>query len=214
MSAVRFQKIDDQNRQDHYYLTVEDECLFLFEYTARKGYAYSETNQLISNLKKKRNAGGYPWKGDAIRKCSAAIGLGLNHKWLQAAVLIPVPPSKIRTDANYDDRMVQVCKGVMPAADVREIVYQINSTEAAHETEDRPKPEEIAANYAIDETKCINLPKYIGVVDDVLTAGAHFKAMQQVLKTRFPDRTVVGLFVARRIFASPFNPVSIDELLK
>jgi predicted amidophosphoribosyltransferase len=214
VSAVRFQNIDDQNRDDHYYLTAEDDCLFLYEYTARMGYAHSETNQLISNLKKKRGAGGYHWKADAIKKCSAAIGPGLNQKWLKDAVLIPVPPSKIKTDPNYDDRMVQVCRGVTPTPDFREIVYQISSTPAAHETDDRPSPDEIAANYAINEALCQNMPRYIGVVDDVLTAGAHFKAMQKVLGARFPNRKVVGLFIARRIFASPFKPLSIEELLK
>ena len=37
------------------YLTAMDECYFLGEYTARKGFAFSATNQLILNFKKAMN---------------------------------------------------------------------------------------------------------------------------------------------------------------
>lgn len=48
----RLTKIDDLTRPDHFYLTPEDACYFLGEYTARKGYAFSPTNQLVLNFKK------------------------------------------------------------------------------------------------------------------------------------------------------------------
>ena len=48
----RLTKIDDLARPDHFYLTADDECYFLGEYTARKGFAFSPTNQLILNFKK------------------------------------------------------------------------------------------------------------------------------------------------------------------
>ena len=46
----RLTKIDDLALPDHYYLTAEDDCYFLGEYTARKGYAFSPTNQLVLNF--------------------------------------------------------------------------------------------------------------------------------------------------------------------
>jgi hypothetical protein len=66
--TVRFRKIDDQNRRDHYYVDAGDECFYLWEYTAGKRYDYSETNQLISNLKKKRGQGGFQYKARANRR--------------------------------------------------------------------------------------------------------------------------------------------------
>jgi hypothetical protein len=42
-------------------------------------------------------------------------------------------------------------------------------------------------------------PVRIGVVDDVLTLGAHFRAMKHVLQQRFPGVPVVGFFIARRV---------------
>jgi hypothetical protein len=38
----------------------------------------------------------------------------------------------------------------------------------------------------------------IGIVDDVLTVGNHFRAMSNRLAERFPDASIVGIFVARR----------------
>lgn len=215
MSVVRFQKIDEKNRPDHYYITESDECLFLYEYTAGMGYAHSETNSLILNLKKKRGAGGYAWKGRAIASCASALGPAINPKWLAEAVLVPVPPSKIRTDALYDDRMVQVCRSITSTvpADVRELIVQIKSTDAVHEG-NRLRPEEIESNYFIDESLCgKGDPKYIGVVDDMLTAGAHFRAAKNLLSKRFPTSRITGFFVARRIFSNPFGEVSLDDLL-
>ena len=48
----RLSKIDDLMRCDHVYLDDSDQCYFLGEYTARMGFAYSATNNLILNFKK------------------------------------------------------------------------------------------------------------------------------------------------------------------
>ncbi|MET4295933.1 hypothetical protein ABIB06_006859 [Bradyrhizobium sp. LB8.2] len=214
MSAVRFQKIDEKNRSDHYYITESDECLFLYEYTSGMGYAHSETNSLISNLKKKKGAGGYAWKGRAIASCASALGPAINPKWLADAVLVPVPPSKIKTDPAYDDRMTEVCRTIRSTVpvDVRELIVQVKSTDAVHEGS-RLRPEEIEANCYIDESLCgQSAPKYIGIVDDMLTAGAHFRAANNILSKRFPTSRITGLFIARRIFSNS-GEVSLDDLL-
>jgi orotate phosphoribosyltransferase-like protein len=45
----------------------------------------------------------------------------------------------------------------------------------------------------------------IVVVDDMLTTGCHFKAMQAVLRNHFPTQAIVGVFVARRGPESDFD---------
>jgi hypothetical protein len=63
-------KIDDLILPDHWYLESEDECYFLGEYTAGKGFAHSTTNQRIFNLKKGMERRGLPdwiWKHRAIQ---------------------------------------------------------------------------------------------------------------------------------------------------
>ena len=47
---IRLSKIDDLTRPDHTFIEAADECLYLGEYTARKGYQFSDTNNLIFNF--------------------------------------------------------------------------------------------------------------------------------------------------------------------
>lgn len=49
--TFRLTRIDELIREQHYHLEDGDLCYFFGEYTARQGAAYSETNQLIMNLK-------------------------------------------------------------------------------------------------------------------------------------------------------------------
>jgi hypothetical protein len=115
--TVRVRRIDDQNRSDHYLLTADDECFFLFEYTPRRNYNFSQTNSLISNLKKRPSLQGtaqYRYKTNAMNECAASLGAVINPHWLAHATLVPVPPSKARADLEYDDRMVRICRAIPP----------------------------------------------------------------------------------------------------
>ena len=207
----RFRKIDDQNRRDHFNLGADDECYFFYEYTSGKDYQFSDTNSLISNLKKKPSLAAtvqYQYKLRAIHRCGVALGNAISAAWLAGATFVPVPPSKAPADPEYDDRITRICRAI-PAAhaiDVREIVVQTQSLEAAHESEGRrPSIDDLLAVYQIDESKTQPTPKSIGIVDDVLTVGTHFCAMKRVLAGRFPGVRIVGFFIARRVFANPFE---------
>lgn len=73
----RFTEIDDLIRREHFRLSAADRCYFIGEYTARKGYDYSATNDLILNFKKSMGRRGNPheWKHKerAIRQAAAAF---------------------------------------------------------------------------------------------------------------------------------------------
>jgi hypothetical protein len=200
----RLTKIDDLSRPDHFYLTPDDECYFLGEHTARKGYAFSPTNQLILNFKKsmdKRATTQWRYKEKAIDEATAAFRAALNKEWLDSATLVPIPPSKSKSDALYDDRLVQMLRGIRanPQLDVRELVFQRASTTAVHDQENRPTPEHLQANYGIDPALRDPGPQVIGLFDDVLTTGAHFHAASAALKQSFPGVRIVGFFIARRV---------------
>jgi hypothetical protein len=167
--TVRFRKIDDQNRGHHSYLTADDECLFLLEYTSGQDYSFSATNSLISNLKKKPSLAGtgqYRYKLETIHACGVALGEAITPKWLAVGTLVPVPPSKVRGDPEYDDRILKICQAI-PAAravDIREIVIQTRSLPAAHESGQRPTIDDLLAVYRIDESKAAPAPKSIAIV--------------------------------------------------
>jgi hypothetical protein len=201
-----FSVVDDLTRPHHFYLDSSDQCYFLREYIPRAGYAGGETNNLINNFKKKPDKKGKPewkYKKIAIDQIAKEMANAIKVTGLQTMTLVPIPPSKTRTHALYDDRMTKVLRGIGLIhgihLDVRELIVQVKDTKPAHLIEDRPSPDEIRANYRIDEALSSPPPRFIGLFDDLLTTGAHFKAGKSLLIERFPEVTVIGLFVARRV---------------
>ena len=203
----RLTKVDTLTRPDHSHLTEDDICYFIGEYTARKGYAYSDTNSLVLNFKKTMDRRGRPewhYKERAIQTVAAAFRQALsplNPEALDRLTFVPIPPSKAKEDPLYDDRLIRMLDAIRPEPplDVRELVVQTTSTGAVHGGDVRPTPDEIAALYRIDEALAEPAPHLIAVVDDLLTTGAHFRAAQSMLSRRFPDAAVLGLFIARRV---------------
>ena len=195
-------KLDELYLPDHWYLDRSDECYFCGEYTAGAGFAHSATNQLILNLKKKMDRRGQPdwkYKGYAIRAAANNLRESIADEFLTSATFVPVPPSKIAGDPEYDDRMTQVARLLGPEVDVREVVFQSQNMQDAHTAANRPGPDQLYANYEIEESLVEPVPLQIAVVDDVLTTGAHFKAMKRILDEAFPDAHIVGIFLARRV---------------
>lgn len=203
----RLTQIDASVIDDHAKLTEHDQCYFWREYTSGKGWSFSTTNQLITNLKKKPSqASGYElsYKRGAIAECARFYRGAISEGWLSTATLVPVPGSKIRGHTDFDDRQIKICRSIRPGLDVRELVVQTESTVAAHEAGGvRPTVAELLAIYEINEDVAKPAPTRIAVFDDVLTAGVHFRAMTTILEQRFPGVPIVGFFVARRIFATP-----------
>ncbi|MDX0840014.1 hypothetical protein GOD96_29375 [Sinorhizobium medicae] len=201
---IRLSIIDDSNRSDHYHLTQADSCFFIFEYTSGRNYSFSKTNNLISNLKKKPSQShlpGYGYKQQAITISARCFAVALDPNWLRTATLVPIPASKVAGHADFDDRMERICRSI-PAPDVRNLVYQTQSTDSSHEAGagERITVEELVAIYRIDESLAQPTPTTIAIMDDVLTAGTHYRAMHRVLSQRFPQIPIVGMFIARRVF--------------
>ena len=199
----RLTKVDDLTRSDHAHLTVDDACYFIGEYTARRGYAYSPTNNLIFNFKKpvdRRHLPEWRYKEQAIQTVADTFRRALRPEALGRLTFVPIPPSKAKDDPLHDDRLIRMLGAIQrdPPLDVRELVVQTRSTAAAHGLEVRPRPADVEALYRIDETLTEPAPHIVALVDDLLTTGAHFRAATSVLRARFPGVMVLGLFIARR----------------
>ncbi|WP_223272299.1 hypothetical protein [Sulfurirhabdus autotrophica] len=205
--ARRILKIDALVLPDHYYLDEQDICYYAGEYTAGEGHAYSETNQLIHNFKKtvdKRGTAQWQYKERAIQRAANIFRAAIKSD--MPITFVPIPPSKARNDPMYDDRMVRLLQAICMGrySDIRELVVQAQSLEAAHLSSTRPTPDELVTNYLVDDRLVEPPPTTIFVVDDVLTTGCHFKAVKRVLAERFPAADIIGLFIARRV------PKSVD----
>lgn len=215
---LKLQAIDDSNRAAHYYLTPQDECYFLHEFTARKGYNFSAGNQFIFNFKKspaKRHEAQYRYKLDAIQ---TAIGWyrsifdGSDDVYTECT-LAPIPPSKVPGHPEYDDRMWQVVQGICKGkgADGRELLRQSANYDAAHLTGDgghRIKPQELRELYEVDAQPPKNT---VLLFDDVLSAGTHFTAAKTVIMAKHPQVRVIGLFLARRVLPDPIDEFQVIE---
>ena len=205
IDVARFQRIDEMIIGNHHHLNGDDECYFLIEFTSHEGYEYSSANSLILNLKKKpslRSTNQWPHKIEAMDACSNALRQAINHDWLRTATLVPVPPSKNKIDPEYDDRIERICRGIQVGfdIDIRNLVIQTESYDASHESDYRITVNELLDIYQIDEAVAAPAPTAIAIVDDVLTAGVHYRAMHTVLSQHFPVVPIIGVFVARRIF--------------
>lgn len=205
---TRLTKIEPEVLDEHYHLNSDDECYFFLEYTSREDYTYTPENNFINNLKKtldyRKRPEVWRYKEEAIRRCSKGLRKALNRDWLKTATLIPIPPSAEKSDVKaHDDRMLQVLRGIAPGfpIDVRELVIQTQSLPPSHMADQNRTPvEKLQSSYAINEEISEPAPESIGIVDDVLVAGAHYRAMHYVLRQRFPAARIVGFFIARRIF--------------
>jgi hypothetical protein len=203
-----FVAIDDLLRPLYPHLTAADHCYFLREYTAGRGYAGSETNHLILNLKKPSDRRGKPewrYKERAIEQVAREFRDSVNLSALRRVTLVPMPPSKAKSDPLYDDRMLQVLRAVdiEGQLDIRELLLGAATMPAAHLTAHRPTIAQLVANFVVDESFADPAPTTIALVDDVLTTGAHFVAAKTVLAARFSGVPVRGLFVARRVHDEP-----------
>lgn len=202
--ADRLTRIDELLREQHHWLGEGDECFFLREYTPGVGYRGSETNNLISNLKKAPDASSAElyYKGQAIeqlgRELVAALGGDTD---LEGRVFVPMPPSVHRDEPGYDDRLVRLLRrvGMEVELEVRELLVTTESYPAASRSATRLAPSELVELMEVDESVAEPAPERVVVFDDVVTAGAHFVAARRILEERFPGVEVEGLFVARTV---------------
>lgn len=198
----KLRKVTDLERGDHYHLTADDNCYFVGEYTSGAGFAHSATNQLILNLKKKPSTRGtYQWKykGQAIAAAAAALASGINKGAISTVAFVPIPPSKLPTDPEYDDRMSQVARAIHPDVDLRELIYLTGERDAAHDNDSTRDPQFLRSQLAIAPNLLANLPGIVFLIDDMLTTGCSFRACKDMIVAAAPTTRVIGLFVARRI---------------
>jgi hypothetical protein len=125
----RLTKIDELTRGDHTFLDQSDECLFFGDYSARKGFSHSATNSLIANFKRPVKYKGTPswqYKIRDINAAAHAFSQNLGSAFSKIT-LVPIPPSKLENDPEYDDRMITVLRAMRaPAGISAELPHAIN----------------------------------------------------------------------------------------
>lgn len=197
----KLQKIDQLYLSSHWFLSPEDECYHLMSYTASQGYDFNSENSLIFNFKKnvsKKGHSDWKYRESAITKIANSLTeLDLNSIF-PLATYIPIPPSKVKGHPEYNERLIETLSKISNGnLNIKDVIRQKESTVAFHESGNRRNVEIIANNYEIDEESLAEIGDIIIIFDDVISTGAHYIAIKQLLKERFPENRIIGLFVAR-----------------
>ena len=198
--SARFRLIGELERPDHFYLTEADECCFLGEYTARAGFSHSTTNQIITNLKKSlttRGTGQWQHKEREIARVASAMKAAINPAALPNLTFVPIPPSKLPAEPEYDDRVLRIARLISPLG-TRELIRATVTRMARHSGDARRDPRELQATLQINESQTAPPPNHIFLIDDVITTGCSFMVCKRMLVGRFPGVKITGMFVARR----------------
>lgn len=142
----------------------------------------------------------WKWKLWAIDRAAEMLREAVPQLWIERVTFVPVPPSKTKDHPEYDSRLVEILHRFEAGRhlDVRELVLMTDSVDAAHLSEDPRSVQNLVRRMKLDSSLTTPRPNAICVFDDVLTTGAHFKAVQAFLRTEFPTVPLAGLFLARR----------------
>ncbi len=204
MSSVKLQKIDTSLMSEHPHLEPSDYCYFFGEYAGRQGFSHSPMNQLIHNSKKpvsRKNLLEWRYKEEAIEKVAELLLHTSNWHKLKNYTWVPIPPSQLKLDEDYDDRLLRILQKVRETEeflDVREILLARQRRHGAHTAKSTKRTVyEHLSNMVIDESKKAPIPRAIVIFDDVLTTGSQYKASKKLLTSIFPTMPTVGIFIAR-----------------
>jgi hypothetical protein len=201
----KLRKIDDSTVGEHFSLDDADRCYYIWEYAARQRYDFSPANQLVYNLKIKPGAlakapSRNRYKLEAIAHAGGALRSLITREFVEThATFVPIPCSKAVVDPNYDDRLSRVLAHAFQGwdADVREMLTLTQSTAADHESIERLTFDELLAITQITTRVGIAPRRVIVIVDDVLNSGKHFKVAQSLIKGRYANAEIRGVFLAR-----------------
>jgi len=190
-------------------LEITDECYYLGEYTARGGYAASETNQQIRNLQKKPSVPPTElrWKQFAINYWGDTVAAVLGLDVVAAEfTLVPAPSSKPPGSPDYDDRTLRVLQRLSAhkaGLDIRPLLYTPVERPSQH-AHGRLTVAELQSSMALDYAHLSTpLRSRVLILDDVFTQGGTFKAMKNIISTLPGVASVTGLFLARMIWPQP-----------
>lgn len=182
-------------------------CVFFGEYFSAQGYQGGYTNNLIFNFKIKPTAllqkpARTQYKDGAIGEVAAALRRVIQPADVARITFVPIPSSKMVGHPDYCDRLHRTLTLAFgdQNPDIRLLLRQTQSVPADHESADRIDINALRAITEFDQTLVEPPPRRaIMLFDDVLTSGKHFRVAKERLLEAYPNASVIGLFVARRI---------------
>ncbi len=211
--SPKLRRIGEYERVDHTYLAEEDQCLYFGEYTpsgdsGKPAWSLSKANQLLANLKKcpcTKDSAEWGHKLRAINYVGKLISQNLKQEHLDRLTFVPAPPSTSPNDPHHDQRMLQVAKVIRKDVDARPILETIETRVPMSRSTSFRSPQLIKASMRVNEEVVAlrQVAKALIVLDDMITTGTTFVACKELLKERFGDVQVYGIFIVRRVPLEP-----------
>jgi hypothetical protein len=164
---------------EHCYLNTADECYFADSYETR--FRCGKRNQILS-LK----------RGDdsVIVSIAKELSSALPQEWAGAYTFASMPPS-----AGVSSSIKLMLK-LLSVSDNRDLILQLRDTPSAHNGW-RPTPQQRMELLTLNQLALDPVPRAVVIVDDVLATGAHFRAAKGIVRRRWPQMRVIGVFLAR-----------------
>lgn len=212
--SLRFITLDADDIESYEHLETNDSIVYLQEYSSGSSF-HTEGNSLIYNLKKSPDTKGtmqWGYKEQAMTRVARFISSAMDNLATDEKTVywIPVPPSKIDTHEQFDDRMNQILIKAKKLSNnphniIANNIYQTRNREASSTTN---KSRGVEALKALeDQYEMRDILGYdaesdlIVIFDDVLTSGCHFRAVKNVVLKSYPNAEIGGIFVARTVKA-------------
>ena len=195
-------KLETLYLHSHFHIKTTDKCVYAREYKARQGYKGGWTNQLILNFKKPpltKETPEWKYRAEAVRIFAREIEKLFKPD--STATITAIPSSKLKTHLEYDNRFEDMFKELLktrPHLNIECPVEIQNTMPPSHHGGSR-SPEDMKKNYKWKGFK--TTPEKIGIVDDVLTTGGHFRAMSDFLKEKEYKGQIVGIFWSRAVYS-------------
>ncbi|MCC9043563.1 hypothetical protein LNQ81_12855 [Myroides sp. M-43] len=130
------------------------------------------------------------------------MSTALNVKVVKANwSIVVIPPSKSKSDPLYDDRLLQILEHAGLSDVVVDIFFIEETREPSHTNQNvNNRSVEFHQNIIKYDKKLIPILKNnIIIFDDVITSGAQYKAVKNILLDINPDYNIRGMFIARTL---------------
>lgn len=198
--------IDESMLREHSHLRTTDECYYMYDYFPRQPYDFSPGNSLICNLKKSVGKKDEPVYRHKISAISDAIMLMkrhtfpyLNYAHKSPFTIVPIPPSKTLHHPLHDDRMWQIAQNSVAGYEHNAVplLTLTQDRSPSHENGQRPKPKALKQLLTLETGLFPELHPTLVLIDDVITNGTHFVACKDLILEALPEKTIIGVFLAR-----------------
>ena len=189
------------------HIKKNDFWVYAREYVSGPGYEAGPTNSLILNFKKKpskKNTPQWPYRENAVKEFKEDIEILLGS--INQAFLTSIPSSKKKNHSEYDNRFEDLFKEILKSHPqwIAEWPVEIKRNKEPSHTSGERNPETLRENYLWKGFKNRE-PEVLYIFDDLITTGAHFRAMSDFLIENKYKGKIIGICWAKTVWLQHKN---------